>query len=220
MEEKDLLIREELRKAGHRLMAEQLTWGSSGNISARKDEEHILITASGTNLGDLMPEDFVECPIHGPVPPYEKKPSKELPFHLAIYRRRPDIGTVLHATPFYSTLIACSNREILRNCFVESMYYLERVERVPFAEPGSEALAERVADKVMKANVLLLENHGVIVCDANIKEALMALETLEMACRMNVTAWSSGLRLIGPPADRVNSFLESGAYKPRRRWQS
>jgi 3-dehydro-4-phosphotetronate decarboxylase len=221
MKKSNLSIIKELQQAGKRLFSQRLTWGSSGNISARTDDDHFLITATGTNLGELELDDFVECSVRGPIPDDEgKKPSKEYPMHAAIYRHRPDIEAVLHASPFYSTLIACSDEDILRNCFVESMYYLERIEWVPYADPGSEALAELIAERAEKANVFLLKNHGVLVCDTSIKEALMALETLEMACRLNVEARSARIQLAELPDDRVVRFLEESAYKPRREWRS
>lgn len=213
-------IKLNLMKTGKFMMEYGLAWGNAGNISARVNDDNYLITASGTFLGELETEDLVlvECSVLGQSLVQEKKPSKEIPMHQAIYQNRPKINAVLHASPFYSTLVACSNIEIPSNWFVETMYYLERVERVPYHHPGSRALGEAVAEKACKANILLLENHGVLVYDISLKEARMALQTLEMACKMLVTAQGANVEMSGLRKGIEKDFLENAGYKPRRRW--
>lgn len=202
---------------GARLSSDKLVWGSAGNISMRADGG-IAISASGTNLGALSDEDITFCGLDGT---YQgKKPSKELPLHLAVYKNRSDIGAVIHATPFYATLAACSDLKIAADLFVESMYYLERIVQIPFENPGSQALADFV-DKVSKrTNVILMRNHGVLVYDSNVKEALTTLEILETVCRMNVEASKSGIVLNPPKPEKVKDFLHNSGYKPRRQWIS
>lgn len=213
-------VRKQLQKTGKYLMDYELAWGNAGNISARVDEDHCLITASGTYLGELANDDFALCSLSGEPEPGQKKPSKELPMHRAVYEERPEIGAVLHASPFYSMLIACSDMNIPSNLFVETMYYLERVERVAYFHPGSKELAEAVRKKAVHANVLLLENHGVLVYDTNLKEARMALQTLEMTCKMLVTEQRSGIPLRPLSDETVHDFLTNAGYKPRRMWRS
>lgn len=206
-----------LQSAGRYMLANDLAWGNAGNISARLDTDRYLITASGTRLGELQDDDFVECSFSGPVPG-GRKPSKETPVHRAIYEQRPEIGAILHASPFYSTLIACTNTQLPADLFVEDMYYLERVERLGYCHPGSPELGEAVRSKARQANVLLLDNHGVLVYDTSIQEALMGLHTLEMVCRMAIIARSAGLELGPLPASTVKDFLENSGYRPRREW--
>jgi len=213
--------RRQLQETGRYMMRYGLAWGNAGNISARTGAESCMISASGTFLGELADDDVVECRFDGsPADPAAKKPSKEMPMHRAVYETRPEIGAVLHASPFYSTLAACSGLDIPSSLFVETMYYLERVERVRYCHPGSAELGEAVREKAKRANVLLLENHGVLVYDTTLKEARMALQTLEMACRMLLTARSSGVELRHLPKQVAGDFLEHAGYKPRRRWEA
>lgn len=212
-------IREELQAVGKFMMSSQLAWGNAGNISARLSDDQCLISASGTFLGELESDDLVECTISVPRGmENQRKPSKELPMHTAVYQERPDVHAILHASPFYSTLIACSAVDIPSNSFVETMYYLEKVERVPYAHPGSLMLAEEVRKKAKSANILLLENHGVLVYDTNLKEARSALQTLEMACRMLIVSRNAGIEIQGLPPQTVNSFLHESGYRPSRKW--
>jgi 3-dehydro-4-phosphotetronate decarboxylase len=211
--------RRELQTVGRQMVELGLAWGNAGNISARAAPDTFMITASGTRLEALADDDLVECPVDPNVPTrYTRKPSKELPMHRAVYELRPEINVILHSSPFYSTLIACSNVEVPGNGFIEAMYYLERVERVPYAHAGSKTLGDGVYAKAPHANVLLLENHGVLVYDTSVREALMALQTLEYTCRMLITARSASIDLRPLPPETVKDFLENAGYKPRRQW--
>lgn len=212
-------VRKQLQHTGKYMMEYELAWGNSGNISARVEGDHYLITASGTFLGELDDADLIECDLAGNTYATQgRKASKETPMHRAVYESRPEINAVLHASPFYSTLVAASKIEIPTNWFIESMYYLEKVERVPYYHPGSEALGEGVREKAKLANILLLENHGVLVYDTSIQEARMALQTLEMACRMLIVSQSANISMTGLPHETERAFIENAAYKPRRNW--
>lgn len=211
-------VRRQLQSAGHYMLDNDLAWGNAGNISARLGPDRYLITASGTHLGKLEDADFIECSFKGPLTG-SRKPSKETPMHRAIYEQRPEIGAVLHASPFYSTLVACTDLPLPAGWFVEDMYYLERVGSVGYSHPGSPELGEAVRAQARQANILLLDNHGVLVYDTSIQEALMGLKTLEMVCRMAITARSAGLELRSLPASIVEDFLSNSGYRPRREWQ-
>ncbi len=215
-------LRNQLIAAGKYMMSYGLAWGNAGNISARTGEDRCLISGSGTFLGELEASDLVECLfMEGTVDPEARiRPSKELPMHRAVYESRPDVNAVLHASPFYSTLLACTDIQLDSRMFVETMYYLERIERVPYHHPGSEALGEAVRSKAKSANVLILENHGVLVYDTSVKEARMALQTLEMAVRMHVEALKADLQLRTLPDETARHFLQHAGYKPRRKWES
>jgi 3-dehydro-4-phosphotetronate decarboxylase len=209
--------RRELQAAGRYMLKNDLAWGNAGNISARLDFDHYIITASGTRLGELKDDDFVECSFEGSFSG-ARKPSKETPMHRAIYEQRSEINAVLHASPFYSTLIACADIQVPADLFIEDMYYLERVERVSYFHAGSRELGEAVREKARQANILFLDNHGVLVYDTSIQEALMGLQTLEFACCMVITAKSAGLELRSLPSSTVAAFLENSGYRPRREW--
>ncbi len=208
----------ELQEVGRYMVENDLAWGNAGNISARTGEESCLISASGTYLGDLEEGDIVECSFSEDHSLLKKKPSKEVPMHRAIFEERLDVNAVLHASPFYSTLVACSNLDIPSNLFVETMYYLERIARVPYYHPGSMALGEAVRQQAKNANIILLENHGVLIYDTSIKEARMGLHTLEMACRMLITTSRDPVSLNFLSSKTEEHFLHHSGYKPRRKW--
>ncbi|MCG1008839.1 class II aldolase/adducin family protein [Salinicoccus sp. ID82-1] len=214
MNKEDLL--HDLKRTGEFMGNNKLVWGTAGNISARLDDNQFYVSASGTYLSEITEEEFSLCDENGLVE--GKKPSKEHIMHQGIYENRPEINAILHSSPFYSTLVANSDLELPSNYFVEAMYYLERVVRVPYYHPGSRELAEAVKEKSKEGNILLLENHGIIVYDINLKEARMALETLEYTARMHITALQNGINMQGLSDEKVENFLKNSGYKPVRDW--
>ncbi|MFC0274595.1 class II aldolase/adducin family protein [Metabacillus herbersteinensis] len=209
-------IKKELREAGQYLKSNQLAWGTSGNISAISDDGHMVITASGTYLANLNDDDFVICEIATGNYEGRRKASKETPMHTGIYRQRDDVKAVLHSSPFYTTLFACSNEEIISKLFIETMYYLENIAYVDYFHPGTQELGDAVSEQAAKANIIILKNHGVVVYDDSISEAIMRLETLEMACKMILKAKECSVKLNHIPDTVVKSFLEESRYKPRK----
>jgi L-fuculose-phosphate aldolase len=201
--------------AGRAMLDRGLAWGTSGNLSARLGGEQMLVSATGTALGALTPESFVRVRLSDGGWEGASRPSKEVPMHLGIYRARPDAGVVLHSSPHYTTLLACSAETIPSELFVETMYYLERIAWVDYAHPGSAELGASVERAAAGAEVILMRNHGVILFDRSVEEALLRLQTLEMACRMIVEAKAAGIALRKIPVAVVREFLDGGRYKPR-----
>lgn len=208
-------MRQQIVDTGKWIMEKGLTWGTSGNISARK-EDRIFVTASGTVMGDLKEEDIIVCNLEGEILEGEKKPSKETGMHLGIYRRRPDIQAVVHTSPFYATFCACMDLELKTNLFIESMYYDQGLGRIPYFHAGSKALAQAVKEACEGTQVILMEHHGILVYDQSLAECRSALEVTENVCRMNVFAAMGHLPLKEVALERVRDFQEGGYYKKRR----
>lgn len=206
--------KQEIIETGRWIMEKNLTWGTSGNISVREGN-HIYVTASGTVIGDLHEEDITVVDLEGKVLE-GKKPSKETGMHLEVYRKRPEVAAVLHASPFWTTFAACTTMEMKTDLFIESMYYDEKLLRVPYFHAGSSALAEAVSKVAEKTHVILMEHHGMLCYDRNLKECRSALEVTENVCRMNIMAQSAGIPLQELPKEMVRDFLEGGYYRKRR----
>ena len=68
--------------------------GSTGNISVRTGDE-VWITPTGHSLRALAPERLARVGLGGDSL-NENKPSKEHPFHTAIYRCRPEARAIVH----------------------------------------------------------------------------------------------------------------------------
>jgi L-fuculose-phosphate aldolase len=81
---------------------------SDGNISIRLEDDRFLVTPSGLYKRRLKPKQLLIVNHQAEVIKGKGslRPSSELLMHLEAYRRREDIGAVLHAHPPYSTALA------------------------------------------------------------------------------------------------------------------
>jgi len=206
-----------LIETGRWISDKNMTWGTAGNISVRLDGNTLLVTGSGTRFDSLDRDSFALYNISDGTWT-GRKPSKETPVHAAMYEQSPWCGAVVHASPYYTTLAASSGLTLYNDLFIENMYYLQRMVRIPYAHPGSAELSQAVRSVSAQNNVVLMENHGVILYDTSLSECCTALEVLENTCKMCLDATSAGIRLNHLHPDIVRSFLTESGYKKPRVW--
>jgi L-fuculose-phosphate aldolase len=176
----------ELIAAAHRVAAQRLSWGTSGNISARADSDSFVISATGVRLGELSDDRVAVCAITDDRWEGAHRPSVETGMHRAVYAVRSDVGAVLHCSPPHATLLACSAAAIDPNVTTDSVYYVGAVGRVGFELPGTPELAAAVAAAIQHVDALLLESHGCLVVGASLEEVVNRAEALEEVCHMLV----------------------------------
>lgn len=86
--------------------------GTSGNLSARQDPDHFIITASGKDKSRLQPQDFLLCGMDGkPVEDGAPKPSAETMIHCVIYNRFEHVGAIYHVHDPYAALCSARDRD-------------------------------------------------------------------------------------------------------------
>jgi L-fuculose-phosphate aldolase len=104
-----LKIREKVVEIGIKMLNSSLVVGTWGNISARvAGEDLVAITPSGMNYDSLLAEDIVLVDLAGNVVEGTRKPSIELPMHLAVYNNRTDIQAIVHTHSSFATAMAAS----------------------------------------------------------------------------------------------------------------
>src|SRR5947209_59645 len=81
------------------------SFGTAGNVSVRVGHS-IFATPTGSSLGSLEVGSIARCDLAGEVSG-SAKPTKELPFHLAVYRARPQSNAVVHLHSTYATAASC-----------------------------------------------------------------------------------------------------------------
>lgn len=158
-----------------------LTVGVSGNTSLRiPGMEQILIKRSGVSFGDVTAEDFLLVSLNGEVLEGNGRPSKEINFHLGIYRARPDVGGVFHGHAPHTTAYAVAGK-VPPLVTLAGAKGLGEVPLVGFAPAGSQELAGMVTaafgDPDVKAAVL--ERHGSVTVGPDLKNAYHLADLLE-----------------------------------------
>ncbi len=209
------IMKQQVIETGRFIMQKNLTWGTSGNISAREGNR-VYITASGTVMGDLKEDDIIICDLEGRILSGEKKASKETGMHLEVYRKCDDVRGIIHTSPFYGTFCGCCDMDLKTNLFIESMYYDENIARIPYYHAGSRELAEAVRQICDQTHVILMEHHGILVYDKSLAECRTSLDVTENVCKMNIFAQMGNLPLTEVSPEKVTDFLEGGYFKKRR----
>jgi L-fuculose-phosphate aldolase len=214
MTDKPLHPAEQLARAIKRVYQNDLTTASGGNLSIMDANGDIWITPSGTDKGTLTCDDMCRVASDGSV--YGRhKPSMELPFHAQVYKKRPDLRAVLHAHP--PTLVAFSAARLAPDTRITVSAYrtLGDIAAAPYAIPGSKALGESIAAEFEKGyGIVLMENHGVCVGAADMAEACMKLEMLEMLAQTEITARKLGDIIPLPDGFIPNACNDGGLEVP------
>ncbi len=185
--------RKEIVKFGKKLLTSGLTAGTGGNLSvANRKKNVIAITPSGVDYLEMNPEDVVLVGMEGGLIETSKyKPSSELLFHLALYRRRQNIQAVVHTHSVYATTLASLGWEIPPFHYLVA-YSGKKVPLAPYATFGSEKLARNVADAIGDNNAVLMGSHGVVTVGATPAKAFETAEIIEYVARVYYQAKSLG----------------------------
>jgi 3-dehydro-4-phosphotetronate decarboxylase len=176
----------ELCEAAASFYARGYAFGSTGNISVRVGER-VWITPTGQSLKALRPEQLACIDLAGNT--YnDNKPSKEFPFHAAIYRERAEANAVVHLHAGWATALAClDDLDEAEPLPPITPYYLMRVAPLgvlPYFRPGSSELAAAVGRLAGRHHCLLMRNHGVICAGAGLSEAVDRAEELEATAQL------------------------------------
>jgi L-fuculose-phosphate aldolase len=166
-----------------RLYKKGLTTSSGGNISMRVDEG-ILITPSALDKGRIKGKQIGLVSFKGHNLSPLLTPSMETAMHLAIYMKRPDVNAIVHAHPLFATSFTAMKKEINCALTAEARSILGTPKTAKYALMGTKELADTVSKISLSANVILLENHGIVCLGANLLAAFDRIEVLEAAARM------------------------------------
>jgi len=211
--------REQVASAARRLAAAGLVAGTSGNISARRDDR-VAITPTGCVLADLDSDQISVIDLDGHVVDGNLEPTSELDLHLSVYRRYAT-GAVVHTHAPVATALSCVLDEL--PCIHYEMLLLGGNVRVaPYRTFGTPELAQAVVEALDGRTAALMSNHGAVTHGADVDAAVRATELLEWAAGVY---WRASLlgepRVLDP--DQLQAVIESavsrgyGATKPLER---
>jgi len=106
----------------------RLQSNAGGNLSVRLDSrDAIVIKPSGVGFNECTRDNLQVVHLDGTIEPSEYKPSKDLDFHLDLYRIREDINAVVHCHSPWATGYASAGLEI--PCL--TVQTIEKIGRMP-----------------------------------------------------------------------------------------
>ncbi|MBN1526238.1 MAG: class II aldolase/adducin family protein [Candidatus Omnitrophica bacterium] len=174
-------LKRELVACGRKICGEGLAIGTGGNISVR-DGGLIYVKASSVSMRKAKAGDYIPVDLKTGRPfVRHKRPTIELPMHLACYRARPDIGAVIHTHPVYGSIAGMTVKKLGFISYEFIACVGSETPVLDYLRCGSGELAKAVAKAIKRHNAVLLKNHGAIVVGKDLKEAFNRSLALERA---------------------------------------
>jgi ribulose-5-phosphate 4-epimerase/fuculose-1-phosphate aldolase len=166
--------------------------------------EHFLINPFGLMYREISASKLVKIDLEGrkvEPSPWEVNPAGFI-VHAAVHAARPDVACVMHSHTTAGQVVACQRDGLLPLSF-NAMFYAGRVAYHDFEGITLEREAcRRLAADLGDRNVMILRNHGLLVCGPSIGDAFAEHYMLQRACEVQVAAQASGAALV-LPADEI-----------------
>ncbi|ANB01492.1 methylthioribulose 1-phosphate dehydratase [Ectothiorhodospira sp. BSL-9] len=173
---------------------------TAGNLSARLDDDRMLITESGQHKGRLDPDGLMLVDLEGNVLSPDKQPSAETFLHIILYRRWPRIGAVMHTHSVNATVLSrlaqgsqihLRDYEILTALPEVTSHDAEVIVPVFGNEQDIPQLAARVDEHMTQHPELLgylIEGHGFYTWGEDVAQARHHVEAFEFLfeCELNM----------------------------------
>jgi L-fuculose-phosphate aldolase len=197
-------LRERVAKACRILGKLELTKAATGHISARvPGTDTLLIRARGpdesgvrfTATEDVITVDFQGKKLDGRE---GLEPPQEVFIHTWMYRKRPEIGAVVHAHPATVVLFTICNKPLLPlyGAYDPSSLKL-LMEGIPTYPRSITVSNDRLGEEfagTMPGRACLMRGHGITTCGASVEEATITAIKLNELAEMNYRA-----HLLGNP---------------------
>ncbi|HTQ75663.1 MAG TPA: class II aldolase/adducin family protein [Burkholderiales bacterium] len=212
--------------AAHRLVAHFVSVDLTYNhISVRVPGEprHFLVKADNVFMEQVTASNLVKYDVDGnqAMESGYRASAAAYNLHAAVLKARPDVVAAVH-THSPANLAVSAQVGGLRPITQQAMRFYNRVATYPnevddTTAEGTAALAGALGDKW----VMILENHGALVCGTSLAEAYIYHHFFELACRAQVGALAGGAELIVPAPDvceeRAKKFGRIGQYNHQSR---
>ncbi|MFQ5616930.1 MAG: class II aldolase/adducin family protein [Anaerolineales bacterium] len=179
---------------GAEMYARDFISGPAGNISTRLPDGNLLITPSGVNKGKLTPEQLLVIDLDGNCLQGNVvcNPTSELPMHLEVYHRRPDVGAVIHAHPITCVALSLVGISLQDSYIPEALVMLGPIPTAPYATPSSAENRDAIAGLIVDHDAIILAHHGTLTVGRDLDEACTRLEILEHTAKTVAQAYQLG----------------------------
>ena len=197
----------EIIRFSHKIAAREWVANHDGNLSVRLDADRFLLTPTGMHKGELTHADLIVVDRAGAVLEGTRKPFSEWDLHRAAYEAREDVRAVIHAHPPTACGFALAGIAVESTALAETVVTLGReIPLVPFAAPKSGT--DGVSAAAFRADVMLLDHHGVLALGPVLETAYLRLELVEHQARIQLVARQLG-GFATLPAPVVEKLLDS-----------
>lgn len=188
-------LRAQICETGRALLETGLVARTWGNVSARVDQTHFLVTPSGLDYLRITPDDLAVCDCESGSWTGQRKPSGERGVHAAAYRLYPEVQFVIHTHQTYATALSLAGYR--PGCFTaEERHALGGVSVAQYALTGTRQLQAAIVNAMAGgARTILMAHHGALLCARSQQKAMEMAQTLEQASRR---CWQGVLEQVEP----------------------
>ena len=164
-----------------------------GHFSARVPGEDKVIMNGKVSPGQATEEDLVLLDLNGNKLDGRLEPAKEIPLHLTVYQRRPEVMAIAHTHS--PTIVALSLVGIKLRALDNLGATVFGKEAPMFHELGlvdNFDMGFRIADTMGSASTVVLAGHGDMVTGSSIEEACVSAIWAEKSASLQIQAMSLG----------------------------
>lgn len=202
-------LRHEVWLYAQKMAADHLAHGSQGNISALdRDSGLIAITPSALDYSAMTAEDIVIIDRDGSIVAGRWQPTIETPLHTLFYRRRPEVGAVVHCHAPQVSGFAAAMRPIPMVLAEAAACVGGEVPVAPFVPSGTPAFAELVLDAIGQGTAAVMGQHGLVACGADLRRAYATAIAVEDNARAYLLARQLGVEPAPIPPEVCASMHE------------
>ena len=166
--------------------------GTSGNLSARLDDESILATPTGCSKYLLRPSDMVIVDLNGKLISGTRNVTSEIGMHVAVFAARPDVQAVVHAHPPIATAFASCGLALDQPLCAELLMTLGKIPLAAYATTGTDEVGASLEPYLQDHDAILMANHGLVTYGQDLLDAFMKLETTEHFAQVCLAARQLG----------------------------
>jgi len=180
-------------------------------------EKHFLINPFGLWYSEVTASNLVKIDLDGNTVGKSEYPVNKAGFviHSAIHAVRPDAHCIMHTHTTAGVAVACQEQGITPNNFYGSQLH-GRIAYHDF-EGISVELDERprLVKSLGDRNVMVLRNHGLLVCGGGVAEALRRMLNVQRACEVQLAAEASSKPITKVPVEICQRAAAQGeAFDP------
>ncbi|UCF91390.1 MAG: class II aldolase/adducin family protein [Desulfobacterales bacterium] len=180
----------ELMAVAKRAFDVRLQTGTGGNISIRlQRNDRVVIKPSGVGFAECSEHNLLVVDLEGHILDGDAKPSKDMPFHLGIYRVRPEVNGIVHVHSPWATAWAAAGHEIPA-VTIQARSKLGRIPLIPVGPDGGNQTPESIIEAFRDATLwaALLESHGSVSVGKNLLAAEHLAELVEETAHIAAVA--------------------------------
>lgn len=166
------------------------------HITARMPgpEHHFLINPFGPHYSEITASSLVKVDLDGRT--VDDSAARINPagyvIHACIHRARPDLHAVIHTHTRAGIAVSCLEDGLIpmeQNGF----QFLDRIAYHDYEGIALDAAEQgRLIADLGECSVMILRNHGLLACGANISQAFRRIYYLEMACKIQLDVMAGG----------------------------